>query len=219
MTCIVSCSSDFYLISWRLFDRWMSYFATVSQCDANFDLKINLGHSDLYFIDSALHLEDYVMDTNFGIMSQGDAMDDLIINVGHSDLCFKVHWFCFISLWEFHGWMSYFGTMSQCDATTDHIIDVCHGDLYFTLSSEFSSYFEDNTMDSCLALWLRVLVMHYKSWWPIFYGPVILSYILKVIWWMNIILWDNESVWHKVFLILNVGHGDLDFMFHLILFY
>ena len=29
--------------------------------------------------------------------------------------------------------------------------------------------------------------------WPIFYGPVILPYILKPIWYMNTILWDYEQ--------------------------
>ena len=31
-----------------------------------------------------------------------------------------------------------------------------------------------------------------------FHGPVILPYILKTIWCMNIIIWDYESVWPKV---------------------
>ena len=33
---------------------------------------------------------------------------------------------------------------------------------------------------------------------PIFHGPVILPYILKTNWCMNIIIWDYESVWPKV---------------------
>ena len=37
-----------------------------------------------------------------------------------------------------------------------------------------------------------------RSWWPIFHGPLILPYILKTIWCMNIILWDNESVWPDI---------------------
>ena len=41
-----------------------------------------------------------------------------------------------------------------------------------------------------------------RSWqrspWPIFHGPVILSYILKTIWYMNTIRWDYESVWPDV---------------------
>ena len=37
-----------------------------------------------------------------------------------------------------------------------------------------------------------------RSVWPIFHGSVILPYILKTIWCMNIILWDYESVWHNI---------------------
>ena len=37
-----------------------------------------------------------------------------------------------------------------------------------------------------------------RSLWPIFHGPVILCYILKTIWCMNIILGDYEAVWPDV---------------------
>ena len=40
----------FCLISLIVFSRWMSYFWKMSQCNMTFDLKIFLGHSDLYFI-------------------------------------------------------------------------------------------------------------------------------------------------------------------------
>ena len=40
----------FYLISLIVFDELMSYFWKMSQCNTTFDLKINLGHSDLYFV-------------------------------------------------------------------------------------------------------------------------------------------------------------------------
>ena len=36
----------FCLISWRLFDTWTSYFGIMCQ----YDLKINVGHYDLYFM-------------------------------------------------------------------------------------------------------------------------------------------------------------------------
>ena len=36
--------------------------------------------------------------------------------------------------------------------------------------------------------------------------------ILKTIWWMNIIIWDYESVWPKVWPQINVGHCDLYIM-------
>ena len=45
-----------------------------------------------------------------------------------------------------------------------------------------------------LVLW----VMKWRSAWPIFHGPLILPYILKTIWCMNITLWDYESVWPDV---------------------
>ena len=34
----------------------------MSQCDTTSDLKINIGHEDLYFTDFVLYLEDYLMD-------------------------------------------------------------------------------------------------------------------------------------------------------------
>ena len=43
-------------------------------------------------------------------------------------------------------------------------------------------------------------VMKWRSAWPIFQGPVILPYILKTSWCMNIILLDCESLWPDVWL-------------------
>ena len=54
--------------------------------------------------------------------------------------------------------------------------------------------------------------MKWRSAWPIFPSPVILPYILKTIWCMNIILWDYESVWPDVWPKRNVGHSDLYFI-------
>ena len=34
-----------------------------------------------------------------------------------------------------------------------------------------------------------------RSQWPIFHSPVILPYISKTIWWMSVVLSDNETVW------------------------
>ena len=41
-------------------------------------------------------------------------------------------------------------------------------------------------------------VIKWRSAWPVFYGPVILPYILKSIWCMYFILWGYESVLPKV---------------------
>ena len=46
----ISRSSDFCLISWRLFDVWTSYFGIMRQYHLMCDLKINVGHCDLYFM-------------------------------------------------------------------------------------------------------------------------------------------------------------------------
>ena len=53
----------FCLIFWRLFDIWTSYFVIMSQYDLTCDLKIYVGHRDLYFMvsDFALYLEDCLM--------------------------------------------------------------------------------------------------------------------------------------------------------------
>ena len=37
-----------------------------------------------------------------------------------------------------------------------------------------------------------------RSLWPIFHGPMILPYMLKSVWYMNIILQDYESVWPDI---------------------
>ena len=76
-------------------------------------------------------------------MSQFDITFNLKINVGHCDLYFMVQYFCLISWKLFDIWTPYFGIMSQYDAMVDLKINVDH--------------------------------------WPIFHGPVILSYILKTI--------------------------------------
>ena len=82
------------LIFWRLFDVWTSYFGIMSQYDTTFDLKINVGHCDLYFMVQWFCLISWrlfdVWTFYFGIMSQYDRMFDLKINVGHCYLYFMV---------------------------------------------------------------------------------------------------------------------------------
>ena len=49
--------------------------------------------------------------------------------------------------------------------------------------------------------------------WPLFHGPVILPYILKIVSCINIIRWDYESVNGTTFnLKIKVGHCDLYFI-------
>ena len=96
----ISWSSDFALYR-RLFDVWTSYFGIMSQYDTTFDLKINVGHCDLYFMVQWFYLVSWrlsdIWTPYFGIMGQYDPMFDLKIFVGHCDLYFMVQWFCLIS--------------------------------------------------------------------------------------------------------------------------
>ena len=132
----------------------------------------------------------------FGIMSQYDPQFDLKINVGHYALYFMVQWFCLIFWRLFDVCTSYFGSTNQYEQTFDFKINIGHCDLYsmvqwfcliswrlfdawtllFGIMSQYDpKFFPQNK---------------YRSLWPIFYGPVILHYILKTIWCMHIILWD-----------------------------
>ena len=115
--------------------------------------------------DFAIYFEDYfdVWTSYFGIMTQYDTTFDLKINIGHCDLYFMGQWFYLISWRPFDIWTPYFGIMSQY----------------------------------------------------VFHGPVILPNILKTILWLNIILWDYESVWPDIWP-PNIcrSHYDLYFMVH-----
>ena len=124
-----------FLISWRLFDVWTSHFGIMSQYDLTCDLKINVGHSDLYFMVQWVCLISWrlfdVWTSYFGIMSQYDRTFDLKINVGHCVLYFMVQWFYLISWRLFDIWTPYFGIMSQYDPMFDRKVFVAHCDLYF----------------------------------------------------------------------------------------
>ena len=64
--------------------------------------------------------------------------------------------------------------------------------------------YADSCSDMAQPCDMDLWVMKWRSAWPIFHGPVILSYILKTIWCMYIILWDLTFD-----LKINVGHCDL----------
>ena len=72
----------------------------MSRYDLTFDLKINVGHCDLYFmvqwfcLISPSLFDGWV--SYFQIMRQCDPNFDLKINIGQHVLYFMVQWFCFI---------------------------------------------------------------------------------------------------------------------------
>ena len=189
----------FCFISWRLFDVWTSYFRIISQYDLMFDLKINVGHCDIYFMVQWFCLISWRLfaawTSYFGIMSQYDTTLDLKINVGHCDLYFMVQWFCLISWRLFDIWTPYFGIMSHYDAIFDLKIKCRSCELYFMviLSCILKAIqYLNIILWDYESVWPDVWPQNiYRSLWPIFYGPVILPYILKTVWCSNIILCDN----------------------------
>ena len=68
--------SWFGLISWRLFDVWTSLFGIMNQYDPTFDLNINVGHCDIYFMVQWFCITSWrlfdVWTSYFGIMGQYD---------------------------------------------------------------------------------------------------------------------------------------------------
>ena len=66
--------------------------------------------------------------------------------------------------------------------------------------------YADSWFDMAQLCDMDLWVMKWRLAWPLFHGPVILSYILKTIY---IILWEYESVWPTFNLKIKVGHCDL----------
>ena len=121
---------------------------------------------------------------------------------GQHDLYFTVQWFCLTSnSWRlFDVCTSCFASMNQYDPTFDLKIDVGHCYLYFMV--QWFCLISWRLFDVWTSLFAimsqydpKFYLNKYRSQWPIFYGPMILCYILKTIWGMNIILWDYWSVW------------------------
>ena len=103
----------FCLISWRLFDVCTSYCGSMNQYDPTFDLKINVGHCDLYSMVQCLiswRLFDvHVWTILFGIVSQYDPKFDLrcrsLWHIFHGPVILpcilKTIWCMYIILWEY----------------------------------------------------------------------------------------------------------------------
>ena len=176
----------------------------MSQFDPTFDLKRNVGHCDLYFMVQWFCLISWrlfdIWTPYFGIMSQYDPMFDPKNNcrslwpIFHGPVIlpyiFKIIWYMNTILLFYESvWLDIWPK-----------INVGHCDLYFMvqwicliswkLFSSWTIYF-GNMSQYDPNVWPQNI---YRSLWPIFHDPVILPYILKTVWCLNIILCDNESV-------------------------
>ena len=104
-------------------------------------------------------------------------------------------------------WNIIFRIMDQCETKTG-LINRCGSVTYILWSSDFALCFEDYLMDEGHTWYGSVW---HKDWphkiyigrWPIFHGPVILTYILKTFWWMMVIhvLWVLDQCDTKIDLI------------------
>ena len=137
-------------------------------------------------------------------MSQYDPMFDLKINIGDCNLYFMVRWFCLISWRLFDVRTSLFGIMSQYDPKFDLKINIAslwpifHGPviLHYILKIIWCMNIIHWAFGS---VWPDIWPQNKcRSMWPTFHGPVILSYIFKTIWCMRVIFSDNERVWPKL---------------------
>ena len=90
----------------------------------------------------------------------------------------------------------------KCD-TNIELNYICRSVTYISCSSDFALYLEDNLMDKCHnwnagSMWCKDLPDKiYVGQWPTLHGPLILSYILKTIWLINVVLelliqWDYK---------------------------
>ena len=135
-------------------------------------------------------------------MSQYDPVFDLIINVGHCDLYFAAQWFCLISWRLFDVWTSYLGLWVSMTPTFDLKINVGNYGPYFMvqwfcliswrLFDVWTSYL------GIMSQYDMTFDLEINVGQPTFHGPMILPFILKTIWCMDIIPWDYESVWHDI---------------------
>ena len=123
------------IVPYILKTTWASLFGIMNQYDLMHDLKINVGHCDLYFTVQWFCLISWrlvdVCTSYFRSMNQYDPTFDLKINVGHCDLYFMVQWLCLIPWRLFHVGTSLFGIMNQYDPTHDVKINIGYRDLYF----------------------------------------------------------------------------------------
>ena len=110
-----------------------------------------------------------------------------------SDLHFMDQWFCLTSWRLLDGLMLYWRYWFSVTQTLNWNY-ICRSVTYISWSNDFALYLENYLMDKCHnwntgSMWCKDFPdKMYVGQWPTFHGPVILSYILKTIWWINIVL-------------------------------
>ena len=184
----ISWSSDFCLISWRLFDGlilyWRYWFSVTQTLNWNYICRSVTYIS--WSSDFALYLEDCLMDKchnwNIGSMWCKGAKIYHIKCIWVSDLHFIVQWFCLISWRLLDGLMLHWRYWFSVTQTLNWNY-ICRSVTYISWSIDFALYLEDYLMDKCHnwntgSMWCKDLSdKMYVGQWPTFHGPVFLSYL------------------------------------------
>ena len=166
--------------------------------------------------DFALYLEDYLMYVHhtFGVWISTTLTFDLKINAGHCDLYFMVQWLCLIPWRLFHERTSLFRIMNQYEPMQD-LKNKCRSPWPIFYGTMILCYIVKTIwcMNIILgdygSVWPDIWPLNKcMSLWPIFHSPLIFPYISKTIWWMSVTFLDNETVWHKLI------SWSLDFAFY-----
>ena len=201
----IPCSSDFALISWRVFDVYTSntlqdYFLIISRYEPKFNLK-----TKLFTVTFILQSSDFTLYLEkFRIMNPYDPKFDFKINVGLSDLYFAVQWFCPIS-WR----VSCVNIiLSDYESVWPEVWlwNKCRSHWPLFHSPMILPFILKSI--SCINTYFQIIVQYHpvlaqNKWHSDLYFTVQwLNFILwRIFWWVNIILLDYESVgpqvWHK----------------------
>ena len=186
----ISWSSDFCLISWRLFDVWTSLFGIVNQYDPMFHLKINVSQCDLYFM--VQWFLPYISKTSWWMS---------VIFLDNETMWHKLWpqktnilmWDC-ESVWPDSWPKNKCRSLCHC-RTRWHIF---HGPVILCYILK-TIWCMNIILGDYGSVWPDVLPQNKcMSLWPMFHGPLILPYISKTSWWMSVIFLDNETVWQTL---------------------
>ena len=179
----------FCLMSWRLGDGWILYLRCWFSVKQTLTCIYVYRSVILPFILRTIWMTNAII----GILVPCDAKIYLIKCMWVSDLHFMVLWFCLIYWKLFDGLMLYWGYWFSVTQTLNWNY-ICRSVTYISWSSDFVLYLEDYLMDkyhNCNigSMWCKYLPHKMcVGQWPTFHGPVIWSYNLKTIWWINLVL-------------------------------
>ena len=169
----------------------------MSQYDLILDLKIKVGHCDLYFMVQWFCLISWrlfdVLTWYLGMMSKYDLMLDLKVKVGHCDLYFMVQRVCLISwrlFWciNMKPWNNEFLWLDARPQNKSWSLWlIFHGSVILPYILKAILGFNMIPWNN-EPVWLDAWPQN-KSWslWPIIHGSVTLPYDLKAIWCINMI--------------------------------